>query len=216
MHKPPILLDLHVQKDLFFPGGALYERATDRVTSNIYRLIRWARLTRTPVLSAVLLARQGRHGPFALEPHCVEDSGGEQKLPRTLLSRRIDLGLAHTADLPRDVLEQFEQVIFETRDEDVFHHQKFERLITELSSDYRFVLCGATVARGIKQAVLGLRRRGYEVIIAENAILDLRDPQTEMAWLQIMAKGARLVPTATIIRERRAPRRPAPSKALAS
>jgi nicotinamidase-related amidase len=207
MHKTPILLDLHVQKDLFFPGGALYHKGADRVTSNIYRLIRWARLVHAPVISTVLLARRGRHGPFGLEPHCVDGSGGEEKLPRTLLPRWTDLGLAHTADLPRHVLDQYDQVIFETRDEDIFHHQKIERLITELPNDLTFVICGASVASGVKQAVLGLRGRGFEVIVAQNAILDLDDPRTEMAWLQIVAKGARPVPTDQIVREYAVPRR---------
>jgi nicotinamidase-related amidase len=206
-HKPPVLLDLHVQKDLFFPGGSLYREGVDRTTSNIYRLVRWARRTGTPIISAVLLARQGHHGPFALEPHCVEGSGGEEKLPRTLLPHRINLGLAHTADLPRDVLAEYDQVVFETRDEDVFHHQKFERLITELLGDHSFVLCGATAAAGIKQAVLGLRGRGFEVVVVKNAILDLDDPETEMAWLQTMAKGAQLMSTAQVVREYAVPRR---------
>ncbi|MFW6154397.1 MAG: isochorismatase family protein [Planctomycetota bacterium] len=161
--------------------------------AKLYRLFRWARRAEVSVLSAKLLARWGHHGPFSLEPHCVDGSGGEEKLARTLLGRRIDLGLAHTADLPRDLLSDYQQVIFETLDEDVLHHQKFERLITELVGSRTFILCGAGIAAGIKQAVLGLRSRGHEVIIASDAVLDLNDPETEMAWLRILAKGARLM-----------------------
>ena len=117
-----------------------------------------------------------------------------------------------------DLFDDYQQVIFETRDADPFRHQKFERLITELDNDYTFVLCGASIAAGIKQAVLGLRLRGYDVIVAEDAILDLGDPDTEMAWLQVLAKSARPLPTVQILRQF-APQRPASrpaGKAMAS
>jgi len=198
MQNMPILLDLHTQKDLFCPGGALYHPDADLAKARIYRLFRWARRAKAPVLSVKLLARWGHHGPFSLEPHCLDGSGGEEKLARTLLGRRIDLGLAHTADLPPDLLREYQQVIFETWDEDVFHHQKLERLITELVGPRTFIVCGASIAAGIKQAVLGLRSRGHEVIIASDAVLDLNDPEAEMAWLRIVAKGAQLMTVAQI------------------
>lgn len=198
MQNMPILLDLHTQRDLFCPGGVLYDPKANRVKARIYRLFRWARRAEAPVLSAKLLARWGHHGPFSLEPHCVDGTGGEEKIARTLLSRRIDLGLSHNADLPRDLLRDYQQVIFETWDADIFHHQKFERLISELVGPRTFIVCGAGIAVGIKQAVLGLRSRGHEVIIASDAVLDLDDPDTKMAWLRIVAKGARLMTVAQV------------------
>ena len=201
MQERSILMDIQVQGDLFLPTGSLYVRGGARATANIVRLFHWARTTGVPVVSSALLVRRHERGPFGRIAHCVEGSEGAMKLPRTLLPRRVNLGLAHTADLPRDLLRQVQQVLFETRDPDIFRHQKFERLVTELPKDYTFVLCGATVALGVKQAVLGLRRRGFDVVLAEDAMVDLGHPRTEMAWLQIVAKGARPLPTAQIVRE---------------
>ena len=201
MNGPMILLDIQMQKDLFQPGGALYGRPNSLAAGNVYRLFQWAKATAAPVVSAVLLVRPGRRGPFGRPQHCVEGSGGEAKLARTLLPSRANLGLAHTADLPRDLFNQVQQVIFETRDPNVFRHQKFERLITELPTEYTVIICGAAVALGVKQAAIGLLARRFRVVVAEDAVLDLGLPRTRMAWLQIMTKGARLLTTSQIIRE---------------
>ena len=215
MYAPRIMIDLHVQRDLFAPAGSLYTRANSGATANVYRLFHWARTTGVPVLSPVLLVRPGRHGPFGKVPHCIEGSGGELKLVRTLLSRRVNLGLSHTADLERGLLSRVGQVIFETRDTNVLHHAKFERLVAELTRLHAFVLCGATVARGILETVLGLKRYGHRVFVAEDAVLELGLPRTEMAWLQIVAKDAILLPTDQIVRELvPAPRRRRPLTAV--
>jgi len=200
MDEQPVLIDVHVQKDLFLRGGSLYRPQTANVTANVYRLFRWARTHRIPVISMLLQVRARRRGPFGRRRHCVEGSGGEVKPSRTLLTRRVNLGLAHTPDLPEDIFDQYQQVLFETRNVDPFAHQKFERLITELPQDRRFILCGATVASGIKQTVLGLRSRGYDVVIAEDAVLGLSEPGTNMAWLQMLAKNAEPRSTDEIVR----------------
>ena len=101
-------------------------------------------------------------------------------------------------DVRNEIPARRHQLIFETWDEDIFHHQKLERLITELVGARTFILCGASIAVGIKQAVLGLRKRGHDVIIASDAVLDLNDPATEMAWLRIVAKGAQLMTVAEV------------------
>ncbi len=207
MDKQPILLDFHIQRDIFVPGGSLYKPENRKAVANVYRLFDWAKAGGVPVLSSVLLVRPGRRGPFSTTPHCVEGTPGEQKLTRTLLPRRVNLGQSHNADLPRNVLEQAQQVIFESRDVDLFNHMKFERLITELEEPYDFVICGASISQGIKQAVLGLRNRGHGIIVAEDAVVDLSDPLTEMSWLQILAKSARPLPTVQIIHELPLPRK---------
>jgi nicotinamidase-related amidase len=207
MDKQPILMDIHVQRDIFVPGGALYSPEHRKAAANIYRLFDWAKSGGVPVISSVLLVRPGRRGPLSDTPHCVEGTPGEQKLARTLLPRRVNLGLSPNADLPREIFSHVQQVIFESRDVDLFNHMRFERLITELPEMCEFVLCGASITLGIKQAVLGLRNRGHSVVLAEDAVVDLGHPLTEMSWLQVLAKSARPLPTVQIIHELPLPRR---------
>ncbi|MCK4602311.1 MAG: isochorismatase family protein, partial [Phycisphaerae bacterium] len=142
--------------------------------------------------------RRFEAGPMAPVPHCVEGTEGEQKLARTVLPRRINLGLRNTTDLPRRILQRCRQVIIEKRNTDIFLHARAERLITELR-EATFVICGAGVAHGIVQAAIGLRNRGCGVILASDAVLGLDHELGEMAYLRMQAKGVIFVPSREIV-----------------
>jgi nicotinamidase-related amidase len=111
-----------------------------------------------------------------------------------VLAGCVDLGLRNVTDLPEDIFERHRQVVVEMRFTDIFSHGRIERLLTELDAE-TFVVCGAGSARGIVEAVIGLRHRRFEVVLAADAILDLDDPGAEFAWLRMVAKGA--VPLST-------------------
>ena len=192
-----VLLDIETQREFFFPEGSFYSERAPAAAKNIRRLSAWACANGVPVISTVLRVRPHEIGPFGKRPHCVEGTNGERKLPGTVLPRRINFGLRNTTDLPARVLRRYQQVVFEKRATDIFAHARLERLITELPPA-TFVVCGAGVAKGIVQAVIGLRYRGFGVIVAKDAVLDLGDELAEMAYLRMEAKGAIFVPTADI------------------
>jgi len=193
-----ILMDIEVQRDFFSPGGSCYRPEAAAAARNIRRLFAWARRKQVPALSTVLRNRPGRKGPLAPVPHCVDGSDGEKRISGALLGRHVDLGIRSTTDLPQDIFNQHRQVIFEKRHTDIFKHARAERLLTELEAD-TFVVCGAGSAGGIVEAVIGLRHRGFEIILAADAILDLGDPRAEMAWLRMLAKKAVPLSTGEII-----------------
>jgi hypothetical protein len=126
-------------------------------------------------------------------PHCVEDSEGEQKLPRTILRRNLDLGLLNTTDLPLHLFRRYQQVIFEKRDTDIFAHARLERLITELSPT-TFIVCGAGQSQGIAQASSDLRNRDSRRR-RRRRDPELRDRLADMAKLRMQAQGRNFRPT---------------------
>ena len=147
MNPKRMLLDIETQRDFFAPGGACYHAGAGQAAQQIYRLFAWARYCRIPVLSTVLRVRPNGQGPLCDCSHCLEGSHGERKLSKTILSRRINLGLRNTTDLPDHLFRRYQQVIFEKRHTDIFAHARAERLITELPP-VTFVLCGAGVSAG--------------------------------------------------------------------
>jgi len=193
-----ILLDIETQRDFFVRGGSCYTKDARSAIRHIYQLFGWARRYRVPVLSTVLRVRPNEQGPLAPTPHCVEGTPGEAKLTRTIIRPHLNLGLLNTTDLPVDLFELYRQAIFEKRHTDIFAHARAERLLTELSTA-TFVVCGAGLAHGIVQAAVGLRARGFGVICARDAVLDLNDELADMAYRRMEAKGVVFAPTTEIV-----------------
>ena len=181
----------------------------------IRRLFAWARANRIPVISTVLRYRDGWRNPLSPPPYCIEGTKGERKITGTLMRTRINFGLLNTTDLPRNVFKRYRQVIFEKRHTDIFLHARAERLITELDGS-TFIICGAGVASGIVQAAVGLSVRGSRVVVASDAVLELDDRLSEMAYLQMEAKGVIFAPICQIVAPRpaRRPRRSRSRKAV--
>ena len=204
MHYERIILDMESQRDFFSPGGSCFTPDNLSAGHNIRRLFKWARRRGIPVLSTMLRLRPGSRGPMAEAPHCIEGTNGAKRISRTLLNRYIDFGVRASTDLPGDIFEQFQQVIVEKRCTNIFDHPRLERLVTELSAE-TFIMCGAGSAQGIVQAVVGLRHRKFEIVLAADAIVDLDDPDAEMAWMRMLAKGAVPLAVDEIIAPERSP-----------
>ena len=200
-----VLLDIETQRDFFAPSGSCYKPEARGAARRIVELFAWAKAERLPVLSTVLRVRRNDCGPLAEVAHCVEGSDGERKIPGTILPSRIDLGLRNTTDLPGDLFDEYQQVIIEKRHTDIFAHARIERLLTELNAG-TFVVFGAGVAHGIVQAAIGLRSRGFGVILAEDAVADLGDDLAPMAARRMEAKGVIFAPAHEIISPKPKPR----------
>ncbi len=193
-----MLLDVETQRDLFSPDGSLFRPEALEAAKNIRRLFGWARRDGIPVISTVLRLRADRRGPLGPVPHCVEGTDGEKRISGTVMRRVIDMGIRSTTDLPEDIFEQYQQVIFEKRFTDIFAHARAERLLTELQAG-TFIVCGGASAHGLVEAVVGLCSRGFKIVLAADAIVDLGDPNAEMAWLRMLAKGAVPLSTSEIL-----------------
>jgi nicotinamidase-related amidase len=193
-----VLLDVETQRDFLSPGGSCYNDSAIHVVKNIYRLFEWVRENEIPVISTVLRLRSGETGPFGPQPHCIEGGPGEQKLSRTILPRRINMGLRNSTDMPADIFDRCQQLIFEKRFTDIFAHARLERLITELPMA-TFVLCGCGLSHGIVQAAIGLRSRGFGVILARDAVFRVEGEPADMALLRMEAKGVIFAETAEIV-----------------
>ncbi len=201
-----ILLDIETQKDFFEVDGSCYVAGSSVVATRIYRLFDWARIEGVQVVSTVLRNRPGERSSMATVDHCVDGTRGEQKLERTILDSCINLGMRNSTDLPLDLFDSHQQVIFEKRNTDIFLHARIERLITELGRS-TFMICGAGVTGPIAQAAIGLRMRGFAVVLASDAVVDFGDPEADMAYRRMLAKGVVFARTSQIVTARAIPLR---------
>ena len=193
-----ILMDMEVQRDFFCRSGRFYSKTNSQVLKHIKELLNWAKIQCVPVISTLL--RTSRTRPCREHPpYCIEGTEGELRAPRTVLPNHVAFGTRMTTDLPECILDHYQQVIFEKRSLDILSNLRVERLLTQLSKNTTFILCGAGIAGGIGQAAITLRSRKFGVILAADAAADLGDPGTEMAKRRMAAKGVIFCPTAAIV-----------------
>ena len=189
MEHKRFLLDIDTQLDFFSPAGSRYAPWSPEVAANIRSLFTWALQRQIPIISTVLRVRPSESLLMGPEPFCLEGTAGEGKLPGTIAPNYIDLGMRNSTDLPRDIFARHRQVIFEKRVTDIFSHPALERLVTE-AGPAEYIICGTGMATGLLPAVLGLRHRDLDVVLATDAIIDSEDEVTKNAYRRMETKGA--------------------------
>lgn len=198
------LLDLETQVDFFARGGLMGHQIARDVTRNITSLFIWASNNDIPIISTIVEFQNKWDCPYPTKM-CMENTTGVKKLPQTITKQHIKYGPRNITDFSEDIFDQYRQVIFEKRDTDIFNHQRIERMITDFQSG-RFIVCGVGIAYSIVQAVVGLRSRGFPVVVASDAILPVAvQAEQELSIMRMLAKGAVFSKTVNIVN-------PAPAK----
>jgi nicotinamidase-related amidase len=182
-----VLIDVNTQYDLIFQG----DNDNSELLRNIRRLFAWARVNHIPVISTALICR-ALSCPEAFKnskPLCLEGTAGQKKLRYSMLTANVTFGPDNRLDLPRHILSDYQQVIFEIRSDDPFSLPRADRLLSELRSD-KFIVFGSGIESGIKHTVLELMRRRKKVTIVEDAISRHGCVDFEMGLRKLEIKGA--------------------------
>jgi len=182
-----ILIDVDTQKDLIYSDGI----NSKALLLNFRRLIAWARVNKYTVISTSLSRpiNDTYHDPET--PHnCLEGTDGQKKIHYTNLPNRILFGPENRLDLPRNLIREYQQIIFEIRTEDPFAHPRADRLLTELRND-EYIVFGMGVEDTLKAMVLGLLTRRKKVFLVLDAVgTALNDHKKNLVLRQMEAKGA--------------------------
>lgn len=187
-----VLVDVDTQYDLFVQAN----HDATALLGRVRRLMAWARQRHVPVVSTALsrpYSVSTVRTPGAPDA-CIEGTPGQQKLRYTTLPVRVVFGAENRFDLPRNLLEDYQQVIFEKRSADPFAQPRADRLLTDLKAD-EFVVFGMGTSTAVKATVLGLLHRGKRVLVVYDAVERSDRRATTMALRQMEAKGARMVTT---------------------
>jgi len=196
-----VLIDLSTQQDFLGKHGALPVINKNPLLPNLRRAMAWARVTRTPVVSAIEAQRENE--PFNGTPRCCLDgSPGQQKLAFTLFAKRTFLQVDNSLSMPVNILHNFNQVIFRKRSRDFLSNPKAERLLTE-STVGEYVILGVGLETAIKSLALGLITRLKRVAIVYDACGYWNVTAADLALRQMEAKGARLICVEELCRMRR-------------
>jgi nicotinamidase/pyrazinamidase len=132
--------------------------------------------------------------------HCVKGTRGWLKLEGTLPDRyrfvpNAPLGDAVTATLAEEALQgRVQGLYFEKEVYSLFANPNAEALVAAFvaSRPSRFVVYGVATDYCVKAAALGLRTRGYEVVVLTDAIAGITEAGVRDALAELGAAGCAL------------------------
>ncbi len=187
------ILDIDTQLDLVAQNEDWKHSA---VIQNMKHLMAWSRSNQINVISTALAVRHEENGKP--ESVCIEGTQGQSKIHYTTLPSRIVFEAGKSTDLPEDLLENFQQVIFEKRTHDTFLQPRADRFLSNLDAD-EFIVIGSSLETSIYSTVMGLLSRNKKVIVVNDAVFGDSPESNELTLRKLEAKGAQLVDTDTII-----------------
>jgi len=194
-----ILVDIDTQRHFFLNDGPLCVRDCQGVRGNIRRVMAWAHARHMHTISTVQVCDSNTIYASAY-------TGGGlslQKINCTISRRRASFKAVDYADISRDVVDKYDQVIFHKRCHDPFEEPRVDRILTELEAT-EFILVGAPVQGAVQATALGLLARGKNVTVVVDAVGSLNVSAAKTALRRMKAKGAKLISTETLAR--RSPR----------
>ena len=113
------------------------------------------------------------------------------------MSNRANFPADGSTDLPRDILQQYRQVVLHKRCVDPFDEPRIERLLSEVRAT-EFILIGASAETAIKATALGLLQRRKKVSVVIDAVGCRDSSEGKLAFRKMKAKGAKLTETRRI------------------
>ena len=186
-----VVVDIDTQRCFFPDSGKARVHSSETVLANIRRVIAWTRLKHICVVSTKQV------------PACYCDfqrgnTNSLEKIGWTLRNRRTQFDATDCTDLPNDILERYDQVIFCKRQIDPFDEPRVDRMLTELEAD-EFILVGSLVEGAIRATALGLLARRKNVRVLVDAAGSNNKRIAKVALRSMRAKGAKLTDTQTFL-----------------
>ena len=189
-----VIIDVDTQRHFFLDTSIVCVRNHRQVLANIQKVVSWARLKNIHIISTV----QMRTGNNFYCNSYIGGMAGRKKIGCTLCKSRTCFDADGYTDLPPEVLEHYDQVIFRKRCFDPFEEPRADRMLSELQAD-ELILIGAATEGAVKATALGLLARHKNVTVLVDATGSYKKTVGEVALRHILESGGRLTETGTIL-----------------
>lgn len=194
-----VLIDMNTQRDFLDPDGAAPVHNREAVTTGLRKVFATAQQYQVPIVSAVDSHRETEPPHDGFPKHCIEGTPGQRKLTFTLLQKRIFIEANNNLDLPKNLLNNYRQVIFRRRTIDLLDNPKADRLLGGLTDEHLLVF-GVGLERSIRRLILCLLARGHKIGFIPEACGYWSETEADLTERLVMAKGTQRVPLADLDR----------------
>lgn len=195
-----LFFDEDTQVDFLIPGGKLYVPGAEQLIPNLRRLTELAQRNRVLVLSSVDAHSENDPEFRDWPPHCVVGTPGQQKVPETLLPKRVTVPDRKLERLPD--LRGLEQVIAEKQTLDIFKNPNLEALLDAVGRRHEITLYGVVTEICVAIAARGFLDRGYRLSLVTDAVRHLDEAKGRELLDEVVRRGGRLVTTDEVTHSR--------------
>ncbi|MFQ5776660.1 MAG: cysteine hydrolase family protein [Terriglobia bacterium] len=192
-----IFWDVDTQVDFISPKGKLCVPGGETIVPNLARLTAWAQQRNLLVVASMDAHREDDAEFEHYPPHCLVGTPGQAKIPETCLPRQAIIP-NRPAELPA-ALENYDQLILEKQQLDVFTNPNTEQLLSCLGRKADIVLYGVVTEICVACAARGLLERGYRVRLVRDAVHHLDAAKARAVCKEIEALGGRFTTTDEVL-----------------
>jgi nicotinamidase-related amidase len=188
-----IIVDVDTQRHFFIDRSLVCVQNHLQVLANIRKVMGWAQSRNIHTISTLQICG----GNDRYYNSRIFGTECQQKLSLTLRNRHISFDANDCTDLPPEILEQYDQVIFHKRCFDPFMEPRADRMLSELQAD-EFILIGAATEGAVKATALGLLTREKNVTVLVDATGSYNQAVGEITLRLLLERGAKLTDTKTL------------------
>lgn len=178
-----IFWDVDTQVDFMLASGKLYVPGAEKIIGHLRQLTRWAGAHAIPVIASACAHHPEDREIETYGPHCMAGTAGQQKIPQTLLARRLVIP-NRRINLPD--FAPFEQIVIEKQAFDVFTNPNTEDIVSKFGGHPRIILYGVATDICVAAAARALVERGCRVELVSDAIaaLDEQNAAKFFEWFE--------------------------------
>jgi nicotinamidase/pyrazinamidase len=185
-----VFWDTDTQADFIYPNGKLYVPGAEAIIPNLKRLTDWASKNGVLVVASACAHHKGDPEFAQYPPHCLVGTVGQKKISETRLPNALTLP-NRRVEPPQNPLN-YQQIIFEKQQLDVFSNPNVEAVLARLGSLHEVILYGVVTEICVAYAGRGLIRRGYRLRVVTDAIRHLHEAKAQIFLQDIRESGAML------------------------
>jgi len=190
-----IFYDVDTQKDFMAKSGALYIPHSEDIIKNLERLTAYAFYSGIQVFGSVDRHFPNDHELKTFPPHCMDGTDGAGKVVQTTIPDSAFIENRPQSDRELKLKMSSPAVYFEKQETDVFSNAYAGRL----SGFSAAVVYGVATDYCVKDVVLGMRSRGIDVLVVEDAIKGVSEESSRKAIDDMKYAGAIFVSTSEIV-----------------
>ena len=195
-----IFLDIDTQVDFISKKGALYVPGTEGIIDNLKKLTAFAKKNEILIISSQDTHRRDDPEFKEFPPHCVKGTKGHKKIKETILQnyKLVPSKKAYYIEELKRFTERFPQIILEKNILNVFSNPNTFNILEAIFPD-KVVVYGVVTEYCIREAVEGLLKNDFKVILVEDAIKELSLKERDRLFAAWRRKNVQFTTTDKVV-----------------